>query len=310
MSSVSKGNPDGFRWTFDPQLGRIVNTLIDKALKRKDKTLHDEYTYNDYLKGNVQVPGRSLNSFWSYRFKGLDETDGRPMFYGAEETCLVDGEDKKTLDVYNAMSKDDVFLAVMDYSGRRVPTLQGGLNNTFSFKRMVLSLNLAYSLGSKIRLLNLYNDVARRNASIAPQPLANVRREFLKRWQYPGDENYTNIPGIISGQEFTATLNPWWKGKPCEFAENIWQMYNDADIRVVSGNYLKLQHLSFRYSLPEKFCEKLYLKSAYFGFAVTNLFTICNKKLKGQAPTQFGGSSSNINMSERPTFSMNFSVSF
>lgn len=310
VSSVSKGNPDGFRWTFDPQLGRIVNTLIDKALKRKDKTLHDEYTYNDYLKGNVQVPGRSLNSFWSYRFKGLDETDGRPMFYGAEETCLVDGEDKKTLDVYNAMSKDDVFLAVMDYSGRRVPTLQGGLNNTFSFKRMVLSLNLAYSLGSKIRLLNLYNDVARRNASIAPQPLANVRREFLKRWQYPGDENYTNIPGIISGQEFTATLNPWWKGKPCEFAENIWQMYNDADIRVVSGNYLKLQHLSFRYSLPEKFCEKLYLKSAYFGFAVTNLFTICNKKLKGQAPTQFGGSSSNINMSERPTFSMNFSVSF
>lgn len=56
VSSVSKGNPDGFRWTFDPQLGRIVNTLIDKALRRKDKALHDEYTYNDYLKGNVQVP--------------------------------------------------------------------------------------------------------------------------------------------------------------------------------------------------------------------------------------------------------------
>ncbi|MFO3726258.1 SusC/RagA family TonB-linked outer membrane protein [Butyricimonas muris] len=322
FGAMSKGNAEGFRWDFDPGLGQIVNTLVDKAINgngRKDKTLHDEYEYTDYLTGNVQIPGRSLNSFYSYRFKGLDPKDGRPMFYGTEEYYTVDGNEVldaggnkiKNLERYANMTREDVILGeVMSYSGRRVPVIQGGIVNTFSWKRMILSFNMSYSLGSKIRLLNLYKDVAQSNTSIAPQPLENVRREFLNRWRYPGDEKYTNIPGVLSGSEFQRTTTPYWRDKNYEFGATIWDMYNNADIRVVSGNYMKLQSLSFRYSLPEKLCRKIFLKTAYVGFSATNLFTICSKELKGQSPTQNGGSANEINMSERPSYSLNFNITF
>ena len=322
FGAVSKGNSDGFRWDFDPGLGQIVNTLVDKALNgdgRKDKTLHDEYEYQDYLSGNVQIPGRSLNSFYSYRFKGLDPNDGRPMFYGTEENYTVDGKEVldnagnpiKNSERYANMTREQVILGeVMSYSGRRVPVIQGGIVNTFSWKRMVLSFNLSYSLGSKIRLLNLYKNVSQSYTSIAPQPLENVRREFLNRWRYPGDEKFTNVPGILSGYAFQSTTTPYWRDEPYEFGATIWDMYNNADIRVVSGNYMKLQSLSFRYSLPDKLCKKIFLKSAYVGFSATNLFTICSKELKGQAPTQNGGSANEINMSERPSYSLNFNITF
>lgn len=76
------------------------------------------------------------------------------------------------------MDKEEVYKYVMDYSGCRVPTLQGSISNKLSYKRCVLAFNLAYSLGSKIRLLKLYPNVNGSYGTIAPQPHENARREF------------------------------------------------------------------------------------------------------------------------------------
>ena len=105
------------------------------------------------------------------------------------------------------------------------------------------------------------------------------------------------------------TQNPWWRDETYTFADNIWQMYDDSNIRVASGNYLKLQSFSLRYVVPDEFCRKLALKSAYLSFTGTNLFTICSRKLKGQEPTQ-SGSSDNINLSVRPNYSFSLNVTF
>ena len=94
------------------------------------------------------------------------------------------------------------------------------------------------------------------------------------------------------------------------FAENIWQMYDNSDVRVVSGNYVKMQSFSLRYSFSDRFCQKMHLKSAYIGFSGTNLFTICSKDLKGQDPTTQTGSAGTINMSIRPTYSFNLNIAF
>ena len=170
---------------------------------------------------------------------------------------------------------------------------------------------MAYSLGSKIRLLKLYPNVNGSYGTIAPQPHENARREFLKRWQNPGDEAYTNIPGILSGEAFRATIvSNWWSGYSYSFADNIWSMYDNSDIRVVSGNYLKLSSVSFRYLFSEKVLEALRLKSAYFELTGTNLFTISAKELKGQDPATQSGSANTINMSLRPTYSCRINITF
>ena len=87
-------------------------------------------------------------------------------------------------------------------------------------------------------------------------------------------------------------------------------MYDNSNIRVASGNYLKMQSLSLRYQFTDDFCRKLLLKSAHVGFACTNLFMICDKKLKGQDPATQWGTAPQLSTSLRPTFSFSLNVSF
>ena len=184
------------------------------------------------------------------------------------------------------------------------------LNNSFTYRLFTLSFNLAYSLGSKVRLLKMYPDLESTYGTIAPQPAANARKEFMNRWRYPGDERNTTIPGIVSGERFGQTMGMWCVEKPYNFGKNLWNMWDNSNIRVVSGDYLKMQSLSLRYNVPEAFARKMYMKSAYIGFSCTNLFMICDKKLKGQDPAVQSGSAPSINMSLCPTFSMNLNVTF
>ena len=311
----------GFRWRFDPQLGQVMNKLIDKAVKTKDKSVRDDddITYSDYLNGTVQTVKRSLNGFYSYRFLGLDPKDGRPMFPNLEQ---VIGEGDDAVDYgeqFKLMANEERYMSVMKYSGTRVPFLQGGILNSFSYNRFTLSINLSYSIGSKIRLLKLYPNVSGSNSTLAPSPMENARNEFLDRWRKPGDELNTKIPGILDNSEFMLTVGsfPWWKKSAYNetvnrkiIAENIWQMYDYSDIRVVSGDYLKIQNISLRYNLPEAICKKVRMRSAYVSLVGTNLHTFCNKKLKGQDPTTQSGSASTISMSIRPTYSFSLNVSF
>ena len=110
VNSLSGGNGKGFRWICDPQIGQVLNKLIDKAIEGKNQVLHDTYTYFDYLDGKVQVVGRPLNSFYSYTFEGLSPEDGRPMFVRTDET--------ETFDKYALMEdKQEVFRTVLEHSG-------------------------------------------------------------------------------------------------------------------------------------------------------------------------------------------------
>ena len=297
------GEVGGFRWDIDPQIGQVLNTLLTKAVNNNSfEKEQDEIFYTNYLDGSALIEGEPLNTFFSYKFMGLSPEDGRPMYYDVE---------KEHEEEYLEMDREEVFRRVMKVSGTRVPVLQGGVTNTFSYKRMSLSLNFAYSFGSKIRLMRLYGANSN-GTTVAPLPERNVRREFVKRWQRPGDEKHTNIPGLLPNSEYASTLRPWWKtgnNNSINFADNIWQMYDNSDIRTVSGNYLKLQSFVFNYTLPDEFCKKLLLKSAYIGVSGSNLFTICSSKLKGQDPTQ-SGTTDQLNLSIRPSYSVNLGVTF
>lgn len=304
MGSVN-GENRGFVWRFDPNFGSVFSQLVDK-LKSRDKTLQDEITYTNYLDGSVQIVGRPLNTFYSYKFKGLSPEDGRPMFYGIDETMMVDGEEVSTRDVYESMDKEEVFKTVMTRSGCREPFLQGSLRNYFGWRNLGLNLNLAYSIGSKVRLMKMYGGAD----AVAPGPETNMRREFVNRWQRPGDELNTNVPGLLTAEAYSETQSRyWWNGMVNDFAPNIWKMYDYSDLRVVSGNYLRLQNISFRYILPKRFCKKIMMQSAYVSLTGTNLFTICSKKLKGQDPSQ-SGSSDLVNLSIRPMYSLQVNVTF
>ena len=302
------GEKRGFVWRINPNFGSVFNQLVDKV-KGKDKVLQDEIRYGDYLDGRVQVSGRPVNTFYSYKFTGLDSKDGRPTFYGTDADEIV-GKDKNGNDLtrqraYELMTLGEVCMEVMEHSGCREPFLQGSISNYLGWRNWGLSFNLAYSVGSKIRLLQMYGS---NNSAVLP-PVTNMRGEFVNRWQRPGDEEYTNVPGLLDAKSYNRTKTPWWNDKPYEFAGTIWNMYDNSNLRVASGDYLKLTSLSLRYVVPERICHKMYMKSAYLNVSGTNLFTICSKELKGQDPSQ-SGSSELINISVRPTYSLSLNVTF
>lgn len=290
----------GWVWRFDPQLGQVVNQLVSKAIDNRSNTLRDKVTYQDYLNGSVELVGKPLNTFYSYRFKGLSSVDGSPIFWGTEDEFK-----EELFEKYKNMTEEEVWMEVLAESGTRVPVIQGGLSNYIGYRQFGLSFNFTYSLGNKIRLLKLSGD-----NNIRPYPERNIRREFLSRWQRPGDELYTNIPSLVASDNVNL---PWWmqnaySANPNKFAgSDIYAMYDMSDIRVVSGNYLKLQSVSFRYNVHDSLCKKIGLASAYLSLTGTNLFTICSSKLKGQDVTQ-SGSAPTINLSVRPTYSFTLNV--
>ena len=114
----------------------------------------------------------------------------------------------------------------------------------------------------------------------------------------------------MSQTAYNETKTPWWDGEPFDFGRNIWEMYNYSDIRVVSGNYLKLQRLSLRYVFPEKLCTRMGVKDMYMSLSGTNLFVWSAKELKGQDPSTQSGSATNITVPNPSTYTISLNVTF
>ena len=293
----------GFVWRFDPQIGQTLNRLLNEQLHKNDKSLQDEPTLSQYLEGTIQLAGTPLNTFFSYKFKGLDN-EGKPTFYELEKERAEELDAK-----YKEMGKQEIWEVVLEESGSRVPVLQGGFSNYFGYRDFSLSLNFTYSIGNKIRLLRIASG---NYSAVCPTPIQNLRREFVNRWRNPGDEKITNIPALdITGQKDRG----WWYDTKYRTnwdvfnSSDIYSMYDDSNLRVASGNYLRLASANLRYVLPREIAKKLGISSAYFSVSGTNLFTICSKDLKGQTPEQ-SGTSDVANISIRPKVSVSMNITF
>ena len=165
-----------------------------------------------------------------------------------------------------------------------------------------------FSKGNKVRLFALYQPII---SGVSAEN--NVRKEFIDRWQVPGDETRSNIPAIINRSDAMYDYyNSHWSreqgNKTKTFATSLWNMYDNSDIRVVSGNYVKMQALTLHYSLQPRFLKNTPFSSASVSFSTQNLFTISAKALRGQDPSQAGFSKPNLSV--RPNYTLGLNVSF
>lgn len=262
----------------------------------------ENYALSDYLSGKAIIPGVSVGTFYSYKYRGLNPTNGVPMF--------DDYKDRQHL--LQGKTLRQIVNMVMEQSGTREAKFSGNWSHSISYKGLNLSFNLAYSLGSKVRLFDLFTPML---GGVSAEK--NIRKEFLNRWQVPGDEQMTDIPVLMSlgHPEYDHYRNHFssiagWESTMSSksFASSIWQMYDKSDYRVVSGNYLKMQSLSLRYSFSDKLMRKTPFSTASVSFSTTNLFTISSKALKGQDPSQAGFSKPNLSV--RPAYTFGLNVAF
>ena len=277
-----------------------VSTYYSVVLNEVETQPLESYTYGALLNGSAIISGKPVGTFYSYKFLGLDHETGLPMF--------DDYQDRVHL-LYDK-SIAEIMMTICEDSGCRDPFISGSFSNNIKWRRWNLSFNLAYSLGSKVRLFDMYGPILRGITSVE-----NVRKEFVDRWMVPGDELRTNYPVILSPSDplydqyfYHYSSQSGNGGLPGPIASSIWQMYDESDLRVVSGNYLKMQSLSLRYDIPTRILEKTPISSASISFSSQNLFTISAKELKGQDPSQAGFSEPNLSV--RPQYTIGVNVSF
>lgn len=85
-------------------------------------------------------------------------------------------------------------------------------------------------------------------------------------------------------------------------------MYDNSNLRVVSGSYLKCSSMSLRYNVDPEWLKKTPFSNISLSLNALNLFTISAKKLKGQDPSQAGFAKPNLSV--RPSYTFQFNVSF
>ncbi len=292
-------NTSDWHWSVSTNFSRAVNMI-------KSLPAGESYELNDFLNGTAIVKGQPVGTFFSYKFLGLSPVDSGPMF----DDWVDHAEDLKGL------SKYDTFTSVLSASGSREPIMSGNLSTILRWKNLRMNANFVYSLGAKTRLFGMFgagtesDGVFTKRGEIKSEN--NLSRDYLKRWQKPGDELNTNIPAII-GQlhdSYFKYLNHWseYMDGVQTIASSYWDMFDYSDARVVSSDYLKLNTLSLSYDFPSKLLNCWGCKRLELTVTGTNLFTICDRKLKGQTPSQ--GGFTTIQLSDRPGFSFGLNISF
>ncbi|MDO5036369.1 MAG: SusC/RagA family TonB-linked outer membrane protein [Porphyromonas sp.] len=214
--------------------------------------------------GGAPREGYPVRSLFSLPFRGLNDA-GIPTFWLGD----TDSEGNEIVGYKGINFQQNQDLDFLKYEGPIDPTIMGGFDNTFKYKDFSLSLYFTYQAGSVIRLPDDFS------AGYSDQ--STMPREFLNRWQIPGDELVTDVPGIPSR----------WRLYD-EGTDLIWAYsgYNYSDVRVAKGDFFRLKDITFAYNLPTQFLkDNLGISSASLRFVASNVWLIyTDKKLNGVDP--------------------------
>lgn len=164
---------------------------------------------------NYPVKGRSLYSYYSLPWAGLNPETGAPM-------GVLDGEPSED---YRALV-NGADLESIRYHGPARPTTFGSFRNTFSYKGISLSANISYRLGYFFRRSSVqYSSI---------QMGRGGHSDYNLRWQNPGDEQFTQVPsqpGSIDNLRDT--------------------FYRNSSVLVEKGDHIRLQDVRLGYKVPQ-----------------------------------------------------------
>lgn len=193
--------------------------------------------------------GYPTDNLFVFRWAGLSAL-GQPQIYDAKGNKLI----ANTFPVIT--TKDQV------YVGRTTAPYFGGLSNTVRYKSWTLMARAVYNLGHKF----LKQDVTGTHYPTGTQfsGRLSTSRLLVDRWREPGDEAFTNIPGISNN---VGTGIEW---------------FNNSNINVRDAGHVRLQQVTLGYVLPTALVPVF--KTASINATVSNLGIIWRKNKDGIDP--------------------------
>lgn len=192
------------------------------------------------------IEGYPLGTSFTVIYKGVDPADGLPIWLGA---------DGKLTKVY-----PDVAFGRRP-AGKLIPDWTGGFGTDIRFKGFELRSLFAFSTGLQI----WDNSGKKQFLGVSSGVNWNVRREFLDRWQKPGDASY--YPRMVYDKQYPGVSNA------DAFSSSMF-LY-DAD-------YLRLRELTLAYNFSPNVIRKIHATNMRLFVTGTNLFLFT--KYKGGDP--------------------------
>lgn len=258
---------NNFRWNSNLQLAHNVTEITNL------KTKSNIYQLTRAEGGPME--GYPIRGLFSVKYDGLD-SQGIPTY--------IDENGKKNYGVY----AQSYSISHLKYEGAVDPTFTGGFSNTLKYKNWTMNIFISYQWGNKIRLNPIFKD---KYTDIDALP-----NEFKDRWVLPGDEQYTNVPAIMSVREQMRIKDTGYYP---------YQVYNMSDQRVADGGFARLKNVSLSYDIPQTITKKVGLKTASFKVAAINPWLIyADSKLNGQDPEFFGAGGVAMPVPKQITFTL------
>lgn len=164
-----------FKWEGTWYLNRNKNKTTDYYPLYSIPTLSQMLVSGDRIN---PVIGQPLYAIAAFRWGGLD-AQGNPIGY-------IDGA--PSTDYSNIINNSGFTDDNIVFKGSALPTYYGSLINNWSYGPVQFSVNIGFNLGYFVKK-NHFSSRSAVNGSI--------HKDYLIRWQSPGDELITNVPSFV-----------------------------------------------------------------------------------------------------------------
>jgi len=220
--------------------------------------LYNQGRVIDLVRGNgFAKQGYPARALFSIPFVGIS-SQGYPI--------VINEKGEQTVGDINFQERNNT--DYLKYEGSTDPIYNGSLGNVFSYKGFHLNVFLTYAFGNVVRLDPVF--------SAKYNDLTSMTHSFVNRWMQPGDENITNVPGIVSKYEYEKNMN---------LLSTAYNAYNYTSVRTAKGDFIRMKEISLAYDFPRQWFEGSAVNNISLKLQATNLFLIyADKKLNGQDP--------------------------
>ncbi len=214
-----------FQWTVKLNITQEKNTLTKfPGLDSND----------NFYKLNYKI-GQSLNLLWGYKFLGIDQATGTPIYDGYN----LDGTKKNPNDPY----------AGRQIIGKYAADYYGGIVNSFTYKGITLDVFLQFVQGVD-RFNSLYD------LDNSGSTTSNQVSSVLNRWRKPGD--VTNTPRAATSS------TAWWVSSSVDRQSS--RFISDA-------SYLRVKNITLSYLFPASTLKSLHIQQLRVFATGQNLVT-------------------------------------
>lgn len=228
-----------YGWNMGLNFSYNSNKITDNRFKATT-------SFFSSLSGGL-IKNYPVDAVWAYKFAGLDST-------GLTQVYDQDGKKLKA-------NQPVTNIGAIKYAGRSTAPYYGSFTNTFRYHQLSLFILTTYSFGSVFMRPTVASYPSTRRFDY------NLNADIAQRWQKPGDEATTNVPGISGTYAALSTFR-----------------YAYSDLNVQPGDYIRLREISLSYDMPKSIAGKILAKNVRLNGTVRNLGLIWKKNKVGIDP--------------------------